>query len=133
MSTLTNVRLPQNRSRQLDERGIRLLRTRTRQQGLARSGRAVEQNALRRLDSHALEELGLCEGKLNDLASSVVNESTSRISRIWSFKPPMSLHLIVSFCSSIIVATDGSTRGGSDRIIIFVVVSSATRVPCSNL
>ena len=36
-------------------------------------------------------------------------------------------------CKSIIVATDGSTRGGSDRIIIFVVVSSATRVPCSNL
>lgn len=63
MSTLTNVRLPQNRSRQLDERGIRLLRTRTRQQGLARSGRAVEQNALRRLDSELLEEFRVRQRK----------------------------------------------------------------------
>lgn len=41
----------------------------------------------------------------------------------------MSLHWIVSFCSSIMVATVGSTFGGSACTIILVVVSRATLVP----
>ena len=63
MSALTDVRLSQNRRRQLDERRVRLLRTRTCQQRLARSRRTVEQDTFRCLDSKLLEEFRMRQRK----------------------------------------------------------------------
>ena len=42
-----------------------------REQGLPGAGRTVEQNALRRIDSEALEQLGMAERKLDHLAQGV--------------------------------------------------------------
>lgn len=65
---LADVLLDQRRRHCLDERRLHRRRQRLREQRLPRARRTVQQNALRRLDPHALEELGFCKRKLDDLA-----------------------------------------------------------------
>ena len=58
---------------------------------------------------------------------------TSRSSRICSFSPPMSLYEMLPGLSLSILNTTGSTSRGSVRMMVSVVMSSATRVPADML
>mmetsp|Transcript_49545 Transcript_49545/g.112472 ORF Transcript_49545/g.112472 Transcript_49545/m.112472 type:complete len:296 (+) Transcript_49545:497-1384(+) len=53
----------------------------------------------------------------------------SRRSRIWSFRPPISEKLMPFSSSAFMLNTVGSTSRGSGRMMVKVVMSSATRVP----
>jgi hypothetical protein len=55
---------------------------------------------------------------------------TSRSSLIWSFNPPMPPNETCPGSSNDMLYTIGSTSRGSMRMIVRVVMSSATLVPC---
>mmetsp|Transcript_37297 Transcript_37297/g.64459 ORF Transcript_37297/g.64459 Transcript_37297/m.64459 type:complete len:233 (+) Transcript_37297:77-775(+) len=61
------------------------------------------------------------------------NSITSRSSRIWSFKPPISEKSIFFDSSVSMLKTVGSTSRGIGLIIVKVVISRATLVPCFSL
>ena len=52
----------------VEEIGVALVGDRARQPGLAGAGRAVEQDALGRIDAEPLEDLGIAQGQLDHLA-----------------------------------------------------------------
>ncbi len=54
-------------ARTLHELGLHVVRHGSGEQGLAGTGRTVEEHSLRGLDTHAQEELGVREGQLNRL------------------------------------------------------------------
>jgi len=73
----------QKRSLTLEEVGLEATCYSSCEQRLSRTGRSIEQNTLRRLDTHTQEQLGVLQWELDDLTqfSDLVVQSTNAAER----------------------------------------------------
>mmetsp|Transcript_5253 Transcript_5253/g.12581 ORF Transcript_5253/g.12581 Transcript_5253/m.12581 type:complete len:217 (+) Transcript_5253:362-1012(+) len=80
---LSDVLVDDGTGHDLDEASDHVVRHGPGQQGLACARRSVEQDSLGCLDAHALEELWVCEGQLDDLThlTNLLGEATDFVVR----------------------------------------------------
>ena len=84
---LSNILLHQLGTRHADEAAVGMMRDGTREESLAGTGGAIEENALGLCDTEALENLGVLDRKLDnllDFLNLLLQTTNGLVRRVWN-------------------------------------------------